>query len=93
MITYSRLFCLKVHLFWPNKSLFSYVYINSEICREISPDFPVCVRTCTACDFRNACCYEHAETMLYGVIWPVDTVSGPQRPVGVFNSYVLTGET
>ena len=20
--------------------------------------------------------------MLYGVIWPVDTVSGPQRPVG-----------
>ena len=35
-----------------------------------------------ACDFRNACCYEHAESLLYGVIWPVDTVSGPQRPVG-----------
>ena len=32
--------------------------------------------------FQNACCYEHAESMLYRVFWPVDTISGPQRPVG-----------
>ena len=35
--------------------------------RKFSENFPVCVRTCTACDFRNACCYEHAESMLYRV--------------------------
>ena len=29
--------------------------------RKLSENFPVCVRTCTACDCRNACCYEHAE--------------------------------
>ena len=35
--------------------------------RKLSENFPVCVRTCTACDFRNACCYEHAESMLYRI--------------------------
>ena len=48
----------------------------------MSENFPVCMRTCTACDLRNACCFQHAESMLSRVFWPVDTISGPQRPVG-----------
>ena len=42
---------------------YSNVYLNSKIVGK----FPGLRAPCTACDFRNACCYEHTESMLYRV--------------------------